>query len=225
MALGVVGRLMRRHKPSAHKRGAILRKFAKKLGFVYFGVVDQHQDDHEVIRGLTVSTSHKDDHYAVGSFDGYDVSLVDRFDMVIDQSGKASEHSWVIIQVTLEQSTRLPHIFMKPHNHAQDAYAKFFSAFNFLKPVNNLFHQTHSHEFNARYEVYANSSHAQDIEQVLTPEATNTIAARLWPHAIEIFEGKLYLYTAQTTLNETLLETCLESAIWLAQTLDKTEEN
>jgi hypothetical protein len=114
---------------------------------------------------------------------------------------------------------------MKPRNHGQDAYAKFFSAFNHLKPVNGLFQGSHSPEFTSRYEVYTLSSQALEVESVLTPVVTNEAATRLWPHAIEILEGKLYFYTTQTDLSETLLETCLESAIWLAQTLDKTEEN
>lgn len=38
-------------------------------------------------------------------------------------------------------------------------------------------------------------------------------------------EGKVYVYTTDTQLTETLLGTCLESALWLAQTLDNTEEN
>lgn len=63
MPSGIIGRILRRHSVSARSRGAVLKKFAHKIGLVYFGVVDQHQDDHEVIRGLTVSTTHRDDHY------------------------------------------------------------------------------------------------------------------------------------------------------------------
>jgi len=225
MVSGLIGRILRRHSSGARSRGTTIRKFAQKIGLVYFGVVDQHQDDHEVIRGLTVSTTHRDDHYAVGSFDGYDISLVDRFDIVVGANGKAEEHSWVILQVSLENGQHLPHLFMKPNGHAQNGYAKFFNAHNNLKPVNGLFQGSHSNEFHSRYEVFMNSSRALEIEEILTPQVTHTIAARLWPHAIEIFEGKVFVYTTQTQLTETLLDTCLESALWLAQTLDTTEEN
>jgi hypothetical protein len=64
--------MLRHYSPRLRARGVVLRRFSKKLGFVYFGNVDQHDDEHEVIRGLTVSTTHKDAHYAVGSFDDYD---------------------------------------------------------------------------------------------------------------------------------------------------------
>jgi hypothetical protein len=225
MALGLIGRILRRHSISARSRGSIIRQFAQKIGLVYFGVVDQHQDDHDVIRGLTVSTTHRDDHYAVGSFDGYDISLVDRFDIVMNHHGAPEEHSWVILQISLENGDELPHMFMKPNNHAQNAYTKFFNAYTYLKPVNGLFQGSHSAEFHSRYEVFMNASKAIEIEEILTPKVTHTIAARFWPHAIEIFEGKVYVYTTQTQLTETLLDTCLESALWLARTLDNTEEN
>jgi hypothetical protein len=224
MATGLIGRLLRRHSTKARSRGRILRAFARKAGLVYFGTVDQHIDEHEVIRGLTVSTSHQDDHYAVGSFDGYDVSLVDRFDIVVDSKGSTVEHSWVILQLTLER-VDLPHIFLKPVNHGSGAYDKFFTAFTHLKPVNSLFQGAHSDEFHGRYELFASSSSALEIENTFTPLATKTIATRLWPHAVEIFDGKLYVYTTQVHLTSTLLETCLESALWLAKTLDQTEED
>lgn len=218
---GIIGRILRRHKPSARTRGALLRKFARKIGLVYFGVVDQHQDEHEVIRGLTVSTTHIDDHYAVGSFDGYDVSLVDRFDVLVDPKGESSEHSWIILRLGLQTPRNFPHLFLNPLSHADGAYSKFFNAHNTLKPVNDLFIAEHTQEFHSRYEVLANSTHAQNIEAIFTPEVTKTIAARLWPHAVEIFDGYVYVYTTQTELSEVLLETCLESALWLAQVLDK----
>lgn len=220
----VIARLLRRHKPDARKRGAVLRSFARKLGLVYFGAVDQHQDDHAVIRGLTVSTTHRDDHYAVGAFDGYDVSIVDRFDIIVEPDGTSSEHSWVIMQLDLHTDQALPHLFLHPLGHAERAYAKFFKAHATLRSINSLFNGLHSPEFHNRYEVYASSTHAIEIEQLLHENVTKTIAARLWPHAIEIFEGKLFVYTTEQVLNETLLETCLESALWLARVLDNEED-
>lgn len=225
MAQGLISRLLRRHSVSARRRGRVLRTFAHKIGLVYFGTVDQHVDEHEVIRGLTVSTTHQDDHYAVGSFDGYDISLVDRFDIVVDPKGQTQEHSWVILQLALQNSQGLPHLFLKPVGHGADAYSKFFTAFAHLQPINSLFQGVHSEEFHSRYELFASSSSALDVEEIFTPAITKTIAARLWPHAVEIFEGKLYVYTTQSELSATLLETGLESALWLAQTLDKNEEN
>jgi hypothetical protein len=217
-------RVLSRHSPLLRSRGRILKRFADKIGLVYFGTVDQMNDDHEVIRGLTVSTTHQDSHYAVGAYDGYDVSMVDRFDLVVDHEGKAAEHTWLILQIDLQRSDSLPHLFFKPMNHSHNSYDKFFRAFHHLQPVNTLLTGMHSPEFHGRYELYTTASRVPELEEILTALTTQTIATRLWPHAIEVFENKLYVYTTESEIHATLLETGLESALWLARTLDQVED-
>jgi hypothetical protein len=220
---GVLQRMLRHYSPLIRSRGKAIRHFISKIGLVYFGTVDQHEDEHEVIRGLTVSTTHRDTHYAVGSFDGYDVSLVDRFDVSYDSNHHATEHSWVIIQVNLQDVT-LPHLFFKPLGHSPAAYNRFFTAYNTLHVINDVFNDTHSGEFHSRYELYGLATHVAALEDTLTPFVTQTIAARFWPHAIEIFEGKLYVYITEHRLNEAVLGSTLESTTWLASVLDKKQD-
>ena len=202
-------------------RGQVLRQFSKKLGLVYFGRVDQHQDDHDVIRGLTVSTSHRDNHYAVGTFDGYDLSVVDRTDVVTAADGKKERHNWLIIRIELETEERLPHLFLNPLGNSQDAYAKFFQAYRHLQPVNAIMLGGHTPEFHGRYSLHALSSRALEVEEFLPPEVTQIIASRLWPHAVELLDNKLYIYTTNTKLSSTILNTALESGLWLARVFDR----
>jgi len=216
---GVLQRMLRHYSPQLRARGVAIRRFASKVGLVYFGSVDQHVDEHEVVRGLTVSTTHRDTHYAVGSFDGYDVSMVDRFDVVHDVNHQPAEHTWLIFQVSLLNKT-LPHVFFKPRGHSPASYNKFFTAFNSLHVINDVFNSTHSAEFHSRYELYASATHVQELEQTLTTDVTQALAVRFWPHAIEIFEGKLYVYTTEHRLNETVLGSTLQSTVWLASVLD-----
>ena len=201
----------------------MIRHFASKIGLVYFGTVDQHKDEHEVIRGLTVSTTHRDTHYVVGSFDDYDISIVDRFDVSYDAHHQPIEHIWLILQVSLQDVT-LPHIFFKPLGHSPAAYNRFFTSFNTLHVINDVFNDTYSSEFHARYELYGLATHVVSLEGTLTPMVTQTIAARFWPHAIEIYKGKLYVYTTEHRLNETVLGSMLQATTWLAGVLDKKED-
>ena len=216
---GVLSRMLRHYSPLIRSRGNLIKGFAQKVGLVYFGSVDQHSDDHALIRGLTVSTTHQDTHYAVGSFNGYDISLVDRFDVISNASHKPSEHSWLILQVSLTNAS-LPHLFLKPKGHSPESYNKFFTAFHSLTVVNELFDSSHSREFHDRYEVHSLPSRAIELELLFPSEVTSTIAARFWPHAIEIFEGNLYLYITEHRLQETMLGATLEAATWLASVVD-----
>ncbi|HEY8886095.1 MAG TPA: hypothetical protein VIM31_01185 [Candidatus Microsaccharimonas sp.] len=222
---GVLQRMLRHYSPLIRSRGKVIRQFASKIGLVYFGTVDQHEDEHEVIRGLTVSTTHRDAHFAVGSFDDYDVSMVDRFDVAYDAHRHPIEHSWLILQVSL-QDTSLPHIFFKPLGHSPAAYNKFFTAFNNLHVINDVFNDAHSSEFHARYQLYGLAAHVVSLEDTLTPMVTQTIAARFWPHAIEIYEGKLYVYITEHRRREfeAVLAPTLQATTWLAGVLDKKED-
>lgn len=215
--------MVRHYSPLIRARGKTLRRFTSKVGFVYFGTVDQRVDEHDVIRGLTVSTTHRDTHYAVGSYDDYDISMVDRFDVSYDAARKPVEHSWVIIQVTLQYAT-LPHVFFKPWGSNSSSYNKLFTAFNNLHVIDNVLYKQHSTEFHARYELYARIAQALPLEDTLTPEVTQAIATRFWPHAIEIYQGKLYVYITEHRLNETVLHSTLQSASWLAGVLDNNTE-
>lgn len=207
-------------RPSA-ARGRVFQRFAKKLGLVYFGSVDQHHDEHDVIRGLTVSTTHKDRHYAVGSFDGYDVSIVDRSDSVRHRDTPASEHSWVIMRIDLETDDTIPHLFLHPLGHTPKAYETFFQAFHHLQPVNTMLRDDHTVEFHNRYDLYALSSRTLELEDIFTPTVTQQIATRLWPYAVEVFENKLYIYTTGEAIHESQLNTALELGLWLAHIFDK----
>ncbi|MDB5180240.1 MAG: hypothetical protein JWN12_872 [Candidatus Saccharibacteria bacterium] len=222
---GVLQRMLRHYSSLIRARGKVIRRFASKIGLVYFGTVDQHEDEHEIIRGLTVSTTHRDAHYTVGSFDDYDISMVDRFDVSYDAHHQPIEHSWLILQVSL-QDVALPHIFFKPLGHSPAAYNKFFTAFNTLHVINDVFNNTHSPEFHTRYELYGLATHVVTLEDTLTPLVTQTIAARFWPHAIEIYEGKLYVYITEHRRREfeAVLGPTLQATTWLAGVLDKKED-
>jgi len=220
---GLLQRMLRHYSPAIRARGTLLRQFASRTGLVYFGTVDQHEDEHDVIRGLTVSTTHRDSHYAVGSFDGYDVSIVDRFDVGYDQNKKPVEHTWLILRVSLQDAS-LPHVFFKPLGHSPAAYTRFFTAFNSLHQINGVFSNVHSQEFHSRYEVYGVSTHVPELEQSITNVVTQTLATRFWPHAIEIYEGELYVYITEHRLNETVLTSTLQATTWLASVLDKKQD-
>ena len=114
-------RALRHSRPShllrkRQQRGAI-ESFADKAGLVYFGYVDQRDDDHRLIRGHTVSATHQDNHYCIGTVRGYDVMLVLRNDVVRVPSGtRLLSGGWACIRMhlavtilfTVPQRTHLP---------------------------------------------------------------------------------------------------------------------
>src|ERR1044072_5775592 len=82
-----------------HKR--VFMQFAEKIGLVYFGYVNQRSDEHRLVRGLTVSAGHRDSNYCVGSFQGYDIALVERIDTIRFPGKSSKTHNWIIMTFDL----------------------------------------------------------------------------------------------------------------------------
>lgn len=203
-----------------HKRGRAIMKFANKVGFVYFGSVDQHDDDHHIVRGLTVSSTHQDSHYSVGSFDGYDVSIVDRLDTIDNPSGVHQTHTWLIVEVDLHNAVDIPHVFMGAHSHTDSAYSKLFTAFPALQAVPLGTFGQYPDEFTKRYSIYTSPTQFIEVERYFTPDLAQTLAVHFWPLSLEILEGSLYVYADNQVVSSHLLDTMLKNALWLATQLD-----
>ena len=200
-------------------RGKVIRHLADKTGLLYFGAVDHHRDEHDVVRGLTVSTSHKDKHYAVGTYDGYDIALVDRYDVTKSPQGTL-RHNWVIIQISLLKAVHIPSVFILPL-HRADRFSHLFTGLRHMAPIEQFSHATFPHEFASRYTVYVPPQHHLNAYDWLSQPLTARIAAHFWPHAIEFKEGKIYVYITEHRLTETVLGSAVESALWLADALDQ----
>jgi len=212
--------ILSRSSLPGRKRGRMLRRFGEKFGFVYFGSVDQHRDDHQVIRGLTISPTHTDDHYSVGSFDGYDVSIVDRTDVTTSANGIQTRHNWLICEIKLQKSVDTPHFFLGSHNHTNSAYSSLFTSFSHLQPVPLGALHEYGDEFTSRYGLFAAPTHFIDAERIITGEVARSLAAHFWPLAAEVYEGSVYVYADNQTISEHLLETMVTSGVWLAHTID-----
>lgn len=202
----------------SRQRGAVIRKVARQLGLVYFGALS-HDDDHEVIRGITVSIRHKDNHYATGSFDGYDVSLVDRDDTVKDGSS-VTHRRWAIVQVALKHQPPASDIILLSHDTAHH-YTKALSGLRHIQAIDVLVTHPYSAEFLRRYSIMAPSHHALEVNKTVTPPLADLAAIKLWPHSVELKEQKLLVYITEDRLNETVLRVAIESALWLADSLDQ----
>jgi len=210
-----------RNSLTSFKRKRAVMNFAKKFGFVYFGHVDQHDDEHHVIRGLTVSSSHQDEGYSVGSFDGYDVSVVDRYDVIQTPNKTIKTHRWAIIEIDLHEGKDVPHIFLGSHEHTDSSYSKLFTSVHTMQsiPLGTL--ENHSEEFMRRYSLFSAPTQFIDVERLFTAEVTRTIAAHFWPLAVEIIDGSLYVYSDTLNLTASVLEAMLKNGLWLAQQIDE----
>lgn len=201
-----------------HKR--VYRQFADKIGLVYFGYVDQRNDEHRLVRGLTVSSKHRDNHYCIGSFDDYDVTLVERTDTLRFPGKPVRTFNWIIMVFDLQHSVDLPHLFLGLHTHGDSFYAQLFTKFSTLAnvPLESL--SGYDRAFLHQYTLYADPSQMLSAERLFNQSLTKTITEHFGGLTIEISEGCLYLYAEHQRPSAALLEKMLRYGIWLAKTID-----
>lgn len=216
-----------RHMTPAHlARTRITRRtmmrFAEKVGLVYFGYVDQRDDEHRLVRGHTVSDTHQDNHYCVGSIKGYDVMMVLRNDTIeVGQAHKEEARChWLIVTIDLHTKEELPHCYIGHHNRDQ----AFKASFEALSPLLlGALHQ-YSHQFLSDYTIYAKATHALQIERTITPQMSEVIASHFVGASIEIEDNTIFVYVESPRPSETLLEKMLSNGLWLAEQIDSNYE-
>lgn len=201
-----------------HKR--VYMNFAEKVGLVYFGYVDQRYDEHRLVRGLTLSANHRDNHYCIGTFQNYDVTLVERTDTIKFPGKPAKTHNWIIMAFDLKTSTDIPHIFLGLHSHSETFYAHLFTKFSSLSKVPLGTFGAYDPAFTNRYAVYTQPAKALDAERLFDQATAKVIADRFGSLTIEVSDNCLYLYAEHQRPTESLLERMLKYGVWLAQSID-----
>ncbi len=215
-------RLMHRMSPITRTRGAVLKRFYKSMGLVYFGTVHQHDDDLDTIRGFTASLSHRDVHYAVGTYNGYSIRLVDRFDVVKLPGIGNHAQFWTIIEIELARS-ELSHTLFVPTGRAAQEYSKIFMTQPHMQPLNTMLTNKHSSEFHGRYQILARATHLQKFEEIFTSNIIVAMGSRFWPLGIEIEHGRLLVYITDRTLSKPVLDSIMASSLWLADVINESD--
>lgn len=201
-----------------HKR--VFMQFAEKVGLVYFGYVDQQSDEHRLVRGLTVSARHRDNHYCIGSYEGYDMTLVERSDTIHFPGKPSRTHNWIIMTFDLHTSRDLPHIFLGLHAHNETFYAQLFTKFSSLTQVPLGRFGQHDAQFTKRYALYTEPAHMIAAEQLFHPALTKVIAEAFGTFTAEIADDCVYLYAEHNRPTLHLLERMLKSGLWLTKAID-----
>lgn len=213
-----------RFTPALRQRGAVLKKFSNVLGLLHFGTVHQHDDEHDAIRGFTASLTHRDTHYAVGTYNGFNLRFVNRFDVIRLAGNPHHEQLWTILEIELERKG-LPHLFFVPTGREGGEYSRLFATQPHMQPLNSYITSNRSPEFHGRFQIYASAAHSHAVETLFSSPVIVGIGSRFWPHGIEIEHGKLLIYITQHRLTKTVLESTLASALWLAETIDEAAED
>ena len=208
-----------RVSPSSHRSRGVMKHVAKRHSLNYIRRLHKMTKSHRVIGGLTASTTHHDFNYMYGTIDSYTVRVVERRDVVAGEL-RAVSMRWVIAEIDLRHNPDVPHIFIAPNGSDRIPYSRLFRTAPALTPINLGSSQHYPDDFEAHYTLYARPSVAQLCETLFTPYVAKHVVARLFPHAIELHHGRLYVYASHSLITRPIIDALVGQAVWLAKTLD-----
>lgn len=197
----------------------VVKQFARKFGLVYFGQVNQREDDYEVIRGITVAATHVDSHFCVGQFRNHDISLVERRNTLTHPERADEHYRWVIMQIDLRKEG-LPLIFIDAKHHKATFYESLFLRFSNLADASSLFAEG-SPLFVRTFKVLAPTDHFQDIESILSQDIMGMLVHHFSQFDYEIGGDRLLIYASNPMVTLHLLSEMLRVGSWLAEQLEK----
>jgi hypothetical protein len=197
----------------------IIKQFARKFGLVYFGYVNQREDEHELIRGITVSANHLDTHFCVGDFKGHDISLVERRNTLTYPEQPPQHYRWAIMQIDLKRED-LPHVFIDGNHHDEAFYMTLFMKFANMSNASMLFTQQNP-LFAKTFKVFAPADKFDDLEALMSGDIAAMLAHHFKQFDYEIDGDRLLVYAENPVITSHLLHEMLRVGQWLADELDK----
>lgn len=203
--------------PSAHANKRIITDFAERAGMVYFGYVSQRSDDHHIVRGLTVSNKHVDDHYCIGTYEGYDIVFVERSDSLRSRK----HHVWHILEFDLKTTADIPHIFIGSATRGYGFHELLETKYPTMLATSLGNTAEYPADFTSHFSLYVTPTHAIDAEAVIPLDVAATIGGHFKGLVMEIADHSLYIYSERSHLSSELLDTMLRNGHWLAEAIDK----
>ena len=197
----------------------IIKQFARKFGFVYFGYVNQREDEHELIRGITVSSTHVDKHFCVGDYKGHDISIVERRNTLIYPEQPPVSYRWLIMQVDLRRDG-LPHVFIDGNHHDENFYMTLFMKFANMSNTSTVFGSTNP-LFARTFRTFAPADRFDEVEAMLRGDTASMLAHHFKQFDYEIDGDRLLIYAENPTVTSHVLHEMLRVGQWLAGQLDK----
>lgn len=199
---------------------SVFRNFASHFDMVYFGRVHQDDDDQQLVRGITVSNQHLDEHYCVGTVQGFDVILLKRTDkMILPNTTRTESYKWVLLQLDLHQTYDHPHVFIDGGHHNEAFYQNLFIKFSRLMKVDKAL-MLGEPRFSDKFTAYTPPDALDELPEIMRSGVGETMATHFAHLDFEWFQDRLIVYSTGKMPTKHLLEHMLRAGIWLAGVLD-----
>lgn len=198
----------------------IFKSVCSRFDLVYFGGVSQHSDDHQMVRGFTLSPSHVDRHYCVGTVSGHDVILLERSDTISFPDRPSRKYSWVLLQIDLMRPVPV-HVLLNASRTDDQLYNILLLRHRNMQLYDQAFLNSLDSRFASIYRVYAPVQNMADVGRLFHPQTASVLGYHYNSFDYELFHDRLIVMTQTNTPTAHLVEKMFEAGIWLAGEINK----
>lgn len=207
-----------------HRHGSrqAFKIIAEENDMVYFGRVDQQADEHKLVRGVTLSPTHRDDHYCIGSVAGRGTVLLQRTDTIVHPSHPPQRHTWFVAAFDLRPPD-LPHIVIDAGGISKAFYDQLLIKNPYFITVGKEIFEDYDTAFSDHFTVYAAPDSIDDLHRVLTPDTAAILAHHFSELSFELYDDMLIVYATLPSEPKRLLDKMIHAGCWLSDQLDGQE--
>ncbi len=198
----------------------VFKDLCEQLDLVYFGHVSQHHDEHQMVRGFTLSPSHVDRHYCVGTLGGRDIIILQRTDTVSFPDKPSKAYTWVLLQIDMKKRTDL-HLVLNSYNYESPVYDTLFKKLQHLQAVDPQSLPSYDQSFLKRFKLYSQQHNIDHIQRTLSDETARTLSHHFGMFDYELVDDELIVYAPVTTPHHKDIEHMIKAGIWFADELEK----
>ncbi len=198
-----------------------VRKFADTHDLVYFGALTQ-DDESRLVKGITISNSHHDSHYCVGTVMGRDVIYLQRTDALLGSHTPRREHyTWNILELDLRETLELPHIYIEgKYRHNTAFYETLSMKHREFSPLPDHFLHGYDPLFAERFVVRMSAASSLEFASLLSPERAAVMAHHFHHFDFEWRNDTLYVYYLSRQPSFDKLNLMMRAGVWLAAELE-----
>lgn len=204
----------------ANTTKSVFKAVAEEHNMVYFGRVDQQHDEHKLVRGVTLSPTHRDDHYCIGSIVNRDSIILQRQDTINHPNHSPTTYTWTIVSFDLSR-VLLPHLVLDAGHHDKVFYEQFFTKFFQFMAADQSVFDNYDPLFSKRFTAYAPPDVIDVLPSLISPDIASQIAHHFSHLSFELCDDTLIVYTPQSKATKHLLDSMIHAGTWLCGELEK----
>jgi hypothetical protein len=207
----------------AAKSKKLYKDACEQFDLVYFGSVSQHSDDHQMVRGFTLSPSHVDRHYCVGTVSARDVILLERTDTISFPDRPSKAYTWVVLQVDLAVKSPL-HVVLNSFQYEEPVYATLFTKLHHLHKLTVAELPQLDQQFVRHFAVYVALQLMDRLGSIIAPNTASVMGHHFRGLDYEILEDELIVYLPIVNPTQRDIDNMFKAGIWLAGEIEKSLE-